>query len=255
MIKKSKRDPSEEIDVLLRHGHHLNIIRVFGIYEDEETVYVIMELCKGGELLDRILSKKTITEKEASTIMTKVVQVVGYLHQSQVVHRDLKPSNIMYLNSSNDPDGIRVIDFGFAKQLRAENGLLMTPCYTAQFVAPEVLKKQGYDMSCDVWSLGVLLYTMLSGETPFAQGVNDSAQQIIDRIGHGSFKLSGGNWDGISPAAKDLVKQMLHVDPTQRITAAGILAHPWIASKSELSDSSLVYTQDAATIKVCFRPP
>lgn len=83
--------------------------------------------------------------------------------QFQVVHRDLKPSNVMYASAKADADSIRIIDFGFAKQLRAENGLLMTPCYTAQFVAPEVLKKQGYDMSCDVWSLGVLLYTMLSG--------------------------------------------------------------------------------------------
>lgn len=81
----------------------------------------------------------------------------------EVVHRDLKPSNLMYADSSGGPESLRVIDFGFAKQLRADNGLLMTPCYTAQFVAPEVLKKQGYDMSCDVWSMGVLLYTMLSG--------------------------------------------------------------------------------------------
>ena len=82
---------------------------------------------------------------------------------SQVVHRDLKPSNILYLDDSGDPDSLRVCDFGFAKQLRAENGLLMTPCYTANFVAPEVLKRQGYDAACDVWSLGVLLYIMLVG--------------------------------------------------------------------------------------------
>ena len=81
----------------------------------------------------------------------------------QVVHRDLKPSNIMYADISGSPESLRICDFGFAKQLRAENGLLMTPCYTANFVAPEVLKKQGYDAACDIWSLGVLLYTMLAG--------------------------------------------------------------------------------------------
>jgi p90 ribosomal S6 kinase len=82
---------------------------------------------------------------------------------AQVVHRDLKPSNILYADNSGNPSSIRICDFGFAKQMRADNGLLMTPCYTANFAAPEVLKKQGYDEACDIWSMGVLLYTMLAG--------------------------------------------------------------------------------------------
>ena len=81
----------------------------------------------------------------------------------QVVHRDLKPANILYADETGNPESLRICDFGFAKQLRAENGLLMTPCYTANFVAPEVLKRQGYDAACDVWSLGVLLFIMLAG--------------------------------------------------------------------------------------------
>ena len=90
----------------------------------------------------------------------------------KVVHRDLKPSNIMYADNSGGSDSLRIVDFGFAKQIRATNGLLMTPCYTANFVAPEVLKKQGYDAACDIWSLGVLLYTMLAGWVRIEKNIN-----------------------------------------------------------------------------------
>lgn len=93
----------------------------------------------------------------------RIFSLCSYFLHLQVVHRDLKPSNIMFADDSGSPDSLRICDFGFAKQLRAENGLLMTPCYTANFVAPEVLKKQGYDAACDIWSMGVLLYTMLAG--------------------------------------------------------------------------------------------
>ncbi|KAG8123647.1 hypothetical protein E2320_019079 [Naja naja] len=149
IIDKSKRDPSEEIEILLRYGQHPNIITL-----------------------------------------------------KDVVHRDLKPSNILYVDESGNPESIRMCDFGFAKQLRAENGLLMTPCYTANFVAPEVLKRQGYDAACDIWSLGILLYTMLAGFTPFANGPDDTPEEILARIGSGKYALAGGNWDSISDAAK-----------------------------------------------------
>uniref|UniRef100_A0A914RUU4 Protein kinase domain-containing protein n=1 Tax=Parascaris equorum TaxID=6256 RepID=A0A914RUU4_PAREQ len=145
VIAKSKKDPSEEVDVLLRYSHHANIVKLFAVYEDEVSVYLVEELCRGGELLSRIIAQRHFSEREAAAVMLKLANAVSYLHANQVVHRDLKPSNVMYASAKADADSIRIIDFGFAKQLRAENGLLMTPCYTAQFVAPEVLKKQGYD--------------------------------------------------------------------------------------------------------------
>uniref|UniRef100_A0A8C9FUE1 non-specific serine/threonine protein kinase n=1 Tax=Pavo cristatus TaxID=9049 RepID=A0A8C9FUE1_PAVCR len=170
IIDKSKRDPSEEIEILLRYGQHPNIITLKDVYDDGKYVYLVMELMRGGELLDRILQQKCFSEREASAVLCTITRTVDYLHSQGVVHRDLKPSNILYMDESGNPDSIRICDFGFAKQLRAENGLLMTPCYTANFVAPEVLKRQGYDAACDIWSLGILLYTMLAGPARTGMG-------------------------------------------------------------------------------------
>lgn len=157
---------------------------------------MVMELMHGGELLDKLLKQKFFSEREAAEVLAVLADTLRYLHQQGVVHRDLKPSNILYATVDCTPASLRIADFGFAKQLRAENGLLMTPCYTANFVAPEVgmypcctplppltltapltatyclspplpytqvLKKQGYDAAIDMWSLGVLAYTMLAG--------------------------------------------------------------------------------------------
>ncbi|ROT74847.1 putative ribosomal protein S6 kinase alpha-1-like isoform X1 [Penaeus vannamei] len=203
VIPKKTRDCQEEIEILYRYGHHPNIISLRDVYEDDSHVYLVMEMMTGGELLDKILRQKFFSEREASAVLLTLTRAVQYLHQNGVVvHRDLKPSNIMYADISGSPESLRICDFGFAKQLRAENGLLMTPCYTANFVAPEVLKKQGYDAACDIWSLGVLLYTMLAGQTPFAQGPSDTPEDILQRIGEGKFSLDSGNWVSVSPAAK-----------------------------------------------------
>ncbi|XP_075408910.1 ribosomal protein S6 kinase alpha-1 isoform X1 [Tenrec ecaudatus] len=248
VIDKSKRDPSEEIEILLRYGQHPNIITLKDVYDDGKHVYLVTELMRGGELLDKILRQKFFSEREASFVLHTISKTVEYLHSQGVVHRDLKPSNILYVDESGNPECLRICDFGFAKQLRAENGLLMTPCYTANFVAPEVLKRQGYDEGCDIWSLGILLYTMLAGYTPFANGPSDTPEEILTRIGSGKFTLSGGNWNTVSEAAKDLVSRMLHVDPHQRLTAKQVLHHPWIIQKDKLPQSQLSH-QDLQLVK------
>ncbi|KAM4866376.1 ribosomal protein S6 kinase alpha-2 isoform 1-T1 [Thomomys bottae] len=248
IIDKSKRDPSEEIEILLRYGQHPNILTLKDVYDDGKYVYLVTELMRGGELLDRILRQRCFSEREASDVLCTITKTMDYLHSQGVVHRDLKPSNILYMDESGNPESIRICDFGFAKQLRAENGLLMTPCYTANFVAPEVLKRQGYDAACDVWSLGILLYTMLAGFTPFASGPDDTPEEILARVSSGKYALSGGNWDSISDAAKDVVSKMLHVDPQQRLTALQVLKHPWIVNRELLSQSQLS-RQDVHLVK------
>ncbi|KAL3881087.1 hypothetical protein ACJMK2_027718 [Sinanodonta woodiana] len=262
IMDKEKRDPSEEVEILLRFGHHPNIITLRDVFDNGNKVYMVTELMSGGELLDKILRQRFFSEREASAVLQVIARTVDYLHQNGVVHRDLKPSNILYADDSGSPDSLRICDFGFAKQLRAENGLLMTPCYTANFVAPEVLKRQGYDAACDIWSLGVLLYTMLAGHTPFANGPNDTPNDILGRIGQGHFTLTGGNWDTVSQPAKDLVSKMLHVDPHSRLSATQVLNHPWVAQRENLpllrlayNDTQLVKGAVSATFKALNSQP
>ncbi|XP_050998365.1 ribosomal protein S6 kinase alpha-6 isoform X2 [Acomys russatus] len=229
IIDKNKRDPSEEIEILMRYRQHPNIVTLKDVFDDGTYVYLVTDLMRGGELLDRILKQKCFSEQEASAVLYVITKTVEYLHCQGVVHRDLKPSNILYMDESANADSIKICDFGFAKQLRGENGLLLTPCYTANFVAPE-----GYDAACDIWSLGVLLYTMLAGYTPFSNGPNDTPEEILLHIGNGEFSLSGGIWDNISDGAKDLLSHMLHMDPHQRYTAEQVLKHPWITQREQL---------------------
>uniref|UniRef100_A0A9J7ZDI3 non-specific serine/threonine protein kinase n=1 Tax=Cyprinus carpio carpio TaxID=630221 RepID=A0A9J7ZDI3_CYPCA len=197
------------------------------VYDEGRSVYLVTELLKGGELLDKILRQKFFSEREASAVLYTITKTVEYLHAQGVVHRDLKPSNILYVDESGDPESIRICDFGFAKQLRAENGLLMTPCYTANFVAPEV------HFACHVFCK-INVSAEETGFTPFANGPEDTPEEILARIGSGKFSLTGGYWNSVSLEAKDLVSKMLHVDPHQRLTAAQVLKHPWIVHKDQL---------------------
>ncbi|KAJ0002178.1 hypothetical protein NQD34_001974 [Periophthalmus magnuspinnatus] len=248
IIDKTRKDPSEEIEILLRYGQHPNITTLKDVFDDGQSAYLVQDLLRGNELLDRVLTMPNFTEKDASDIICTLTKTVEYLHSQGVVHRDLKPSNIQYADDSGLSESLRLSDFGFAKQLRAENGLLMTPCYTATFMAPEVLKKQGYDAACDIWSLGILLYTMIAGFSPFASSPNDTAEEILAQIASGKVIITGGNWDLVSDTVKDLVTKMLHVDPHQRLTAPQVLRHAWIVERDKLSDKTLT-RQDVFRVK------
>ncbi|CAL8104353.1 unnamed protein product [Calicophoron daubneyi] len=239
IIDKAKREVREEVEILIRLHHHPNIVSLRDVFENGNLVHLVMEYLEGGELLDKICKQKSFSEREASAVMSVLANTLDYLHQHMVVHRDLKPSNIMYADKSGSPSSLRICDFGFAKQLRAENGLLMTPCYTANFVAPEVLRMQGYHAACDIWSLGILMYTMLVGRTPFVLKPEDAPEVVLSRIESGNLNLNGDCWKSISPSAKDLLQHMLNPEPSRRYTATEVVQHPWIASGKDLSTVTL----------------
>ncbi|EDO39163.1 predicted protein, partial [Nematostella vectensis] len=238
-------DHTREVQSLkMCHGHP-NIVTLYDVYQDEFHTYLVMELLAGGELLERIRKKKMFTESAASVIMRKIVSAVEFMHQRGVVHRDLKPENLLFVDNSEDAE-IKIVDFGFAC-VKPEAQQLQTPCFTLSYAAPEVLDQtvsnSGYDESCDLWSLGVILYTMLSGQVPFQSSgswYKSSTGFVMQRITQGDVRFDGQQWQSISPQAKDLIQGLLTVDPSQRLTVQEVLRHDWLRVETSLPHTPLV---------------
>ncbi len=213
----------------------------------KKRIFLVMELMEGGELFEYITRKQHFTEQEASQILRQIAMAVTYCHSRNIAHRDLKPENLLLLRK--EPDGqnqirVKLADFGFAK---VDNGDLTTPQFTPYYVAPQVLEAQKrqkeirtgqrspgspyfYDKSCDMWSLGVILYIMLCGYPPFYSEVPNQpiTQRMRRKIMSGNFDFPNREWEGISEKAKDLIRQLLCVEPGDRIMVDDLLRHPWL---------------------------
>ncbi|KAK1433362.1 hypothetical protein QVD17_10272 [Tagetes erecta] len=233
VCKEDYEDVWREIQIM----HHLSeypcVVRIKGAYEDNVFVHLVMELCAGGELFDRIVKKGHYSEKEAAKLMTTIVQVVEACHSLGVMHRDLKPENFLFHNHDEDAQ-LKAIDFGlsvFYKPGQYLSDVVGSPYY----VAPEVLNKR-YGPEIDVWSAGVILYILLSGVPPF-WAETDSG--IFKQILKGILDFESEPWPEISESAKDLIKKMLDKKPEQRITAHQVLCHPWILDDGVAPDKPL----------------
>ncbi|XP_018323362.1 ribosomal protein S6 kinase alpha-5 isoform X2 [Agrilus planipennis] len=240
-IVSRKTDCTQEISLLRACQGHQNIVNLHDVIIDEGHTYLVFELLKGGELFDRIKKKNKFTESEASTIMRKLVSAVSFMHSRGVVHRDLKPENLLFVSDSEDAE-IKVVDFGFAR-LKQEKESLHTPCFTLNYAAPEVLNgnSKGYDENCDLWSLGVILYTMLCGRAPFHTGSrNDSAAIVMARIKGGEFDFSAPSWNGVSTEAKAVVQGLLTVNPEQRMQMSHLANNSWIQGNQTFHQNSLM---------------
>eukprot|EP01053_Blabericola_migrator_P002701 Blabericola_migrator_1__2700@NODE_1768_length_3821_cov_86_086841_g734_i3_p1_GENE_NODE_1768_length_3821_cov_86_086841_g734_i3NODE_1768_length_3821_cov_86_086841_g734_i3_p1_ORF_typecomplete_len607_score87_73Pkinase/PF00069_25/5_6e78Pkinase_Tyr/PF07714_17/2_3e43EFhand_7/PF13499_6/5_7e12EFhand_7/PF13499_6/3_1e16EFhand_8/PF13833_6/1_1e02EFhand_8/PF13833_6/4_1e06EFhand_8/PF13833_6/2_1e05EFhand_8/PF13833_6/3_3e09EFhand_11/PF08976_11/2_6e05EFhand_11/PF08976_11/4_3e11EFhand_1/PF00036_32/4_2e03EFhand_1/PF len=208
--------------LIMKALDHPNIIRLFEVYEDEKHLYLIMELCSGGELFDRIIKSGHLSERYAATIMRQVFSAIAYCHSLNIMHRDLKPENLLFADPS-PISPLKVIDWGFAAQC-AKNHRFSSVVGTPYYVAPEVLYGN-YNKLCDLWSAGVILYILLSGYPPFHGKDN---REILEKVKTGSYNFDTRAWRRVSDYAKDLVRRLLTYDPRRRLTAQEALQHPWI---------------------------
>lgn len=223
----------QEIRVM-KELDHPNICRLLATFEEGNTIYFVMEYCQGGELFDRILDMGHLSEKFSADIMNQVVLALRHAHDRSIAHRDLKPENVVF--ASKDPDNslVKVIDWGL--------GMSFADCHMCDIVgstlymAPEVYKSTtmtAYTQACDIWSLGVLAYVMLSGKQPF-WGSNDQMQK---RAREEKYPFKGEPFDSLSPDGSNFLKSLLKADPTKRPSIEEVAAHPWFNAAKASADN------------------
>uniref|UniRef100_A0A667ZJ17 non-specific serine/threonine protein kinase n=1 Tax=Myripristis murdjan TaxID=586833 RepID=A0A667ZJ17_9TELE len=240
-----------EVELHWRVSGGPGIVRILSLYENmhhgKKCLLIIMECMEGGELFSRIQARgdQAFTEKEGSEIMRDIGTAIEFLHTMNIAHRDIKPENLLY--TSKDSRGVlKLTDFGFAKETTLHNAL-QTPCYTPYYVAPEVLGPEKYDKSCDMWSLGVIMYILLCGFPPFYSNTGQAISPGMKRrIRMGQYEFPNPEWAEVSQEAKDLIHQLLKTDPNERMTITQFMNHPWI-NKSMVVPSTPLHTTRVLT--------
>ncbi|KAM5562791.1 calcium-dependent protein kinase 26 [Rosa sericea] len=231
--KEDVDDVRREIQIMHHLAGHKNIVTIKGAYEDPLYVHIVMALCAGGELFDRIIQRGHYSERKAAELTKIIVGVVEACHSLGVMHRDLKPENFLLVNKDDD-FSLKAIDFGlsvFFKPGQVFTDVVGSPYY----VAPEVLLKH-YGPEADVWTAGVILYILLSGVPPFWA---ETQQGIFDAVLKGYIDFESDPWPVISDSAKDLIRKMLSSRPKDRLSAHEVLCHPWICENGVAPDRAL----------------
>jgi len=217
----------DEVNILKQLSHP-NINRLIETFDTKNHLYIVLELLSGENLFENIVKQKNYTEYDAAHVVKQVARACEYMHPRGVIHRDLKPENLVYLDQKKEH--ICVTDFGLSKSVENEGDLMKTACGTPAFVAPEILRQERYDSQVDMWSLGVILYTMLCGYPPF---IERNLPTLYKTIKSGKVKFDRRYWRKISPEAKECVCGLLTVDATKRLTPVELLKHKWLNLKAK----------------------
>ncbi|KAI5066767.1 hypothetical protein GOP47_0017295 [Adiantum capillus-veneris] len=224
LVSLSMADVKREVKIMQALSGHENVVEFYDAFEDKDFVYIVMELCRGGELFSRIASKKgsQYTERDAARIVRQMLTIVARCHLCGIVHRDLKPENFLF-KSEDDSSELKAIDFGlsnFIRPGRAFKDVVGSACY----LAPEVLKRRSGAES-DVWSIGVIAYLLLCGRRPFWERTES---HVFKKILEEEPDFNERPWPTVSSSAKDFVRKLLVKNPRARLTASQALSHPWV---------------------------
>ena len=239
MSKNDMKKLNKEVNILkaLKHKH---VVRVFQSYDEKDAFMIVMEYVKGGELFDKIVNEEEgiFNEKRSRVIIRTIAEALKYCKDQGVIHRDIKPENIL-LTPEEDGGDIKIADFNLSKKISKEDvnfSVLETMCGTPNYVAPEVLSGTPYDYKCDIWSLGVITYLLLSGGyLPFfIDPATEGRDALLRKVRKGNWKFQPDEaWANVSPEAKDLLKHMLKKNPAERYTYDQVLGHPWFKTNTD----------------------
>ncbi|KAJ2887349.1 Calmodulin-dependent protein kinase cmk2, partial [Coemansia asiatica] len=240
VIKKSALSGDEhmvlkEIEIV-RHLHHPNIVKLLDWFESKDKYYLVFQLCTGGELFQKISDYGHFTEEDARRLIRCAVDAIAYLHKYNIVHRDIKPENLIFLDTSENTP-LMLADFGIARIMRSDDEILNTMCGSFGYAAPEILLRQGHGKAVDMWSMGVVTFSVLCGYSPFWK--YEDPKSLMTAMLSDNVEFLERFWWGISEYAKDFIRRCLRANPSERLTSEQALAHPWL-SGSDVSTRNLL---------------
>ncbi|XP_062912954.1 calcium/calmodulin-dependent protein kinase type II subunit beta isoform X43 [Mobula hypostoma] len=217
---------------------HSNIVRLHDSISEEGYHYLVFDLVTGGELFEDIVAREYYSEADASHCIHQILDSVNHIHQHDIVHRDLKPENLL-LASKCKGAAVKLADFGLAIEVQGEQQAWFGFAGTPGYLSPEVLRKEAYGKPVDIWACGVILYILLVGYPPFW---DEDQHKLYQQIKAGAYDFPSPEWDTVTPEAKNLINQMLTINPAKRITATEALKHPWVCQRSTVA--SMMHRQE-----------
>ncbi|KAM6156878.1 calcium/calmodulin-dependent protein kinase type II subunit beta isoform 3-T3 [Erethizon dorsatum] len=217
---------------------HSNIVRLHDSISEEGFHYLVFDLVTGGELFEDIVAREYYSEADASHCIQQILEAVLHCHQMGVVHRDLKPENLL-LASKCKGAAVKLADFGLAIEVQGDQQAWFGFAGTPGYLSPEVLRKEAYGKPVDIWACGVILYILLVGYPPFW---DEDQHKLYQQIKAGAYDFPSPEWDTVTPEAKNLINQMLTINPAKRITAHEALKHPWVCQRSTVA--SMMHRQE-----------